>query len=354
MRIAQFIKSAALLIGIFLFGLVPSSNAQFSMPMPPHYFLFTSVTRGYWFIAPAKFTITGLRVPPEAGTGTQNIQVFKLNSALVIYPDTGTNFTNLAYIKGAPNGVIQNVDITIYAGDTIGIFGTAGQSGSYSTSIATPYNSTILGHNVPLYRIIYQGNIDVNAAPNYSIEISGNNIGRIQLYYTCLTPSADSIVAEQISPCLFNFKLANTKNADSYRWDFGDGTPRSSVPTPAHAYSSSGSYAVKAVLRNDCDSTVLLKAVYCNATGIDKNQLDNETIKLYPNPASNVLTIKSENAIMLKEVIIYNLLGQKVYETEVQNQHQYSINITHMPSGIYSVYIKTDKDVVIRKVEVLK
>ena len=351
MKTIQLFKPTVLLMCIFLFCDAPSSTAQNMLTLPPHISVYSSNVRGYWFVAPINFTITGLKVPTEAGTGTQSIQVFKINGAAVVYPSTGTNFTNLTYIKGAPNGVVQNVNIAISAGDTIGIFGQAGQSISYS-GMVTPYTSSISGNTVMLNRIIFQGNIDATSAINYSLE--SGNIGRVEMYYTCIAPSADNIVAEQVSPCLFNFNLTNSQLVSSYQWDFGDGTPRASGSTTAHAYSASGSYVVKAILKNDCDSTIVLKAITCSTTDIDEYKIDKDAVELYPNPASNVLTIKSENAIMLKEVIIYNLLGQKVYKGNADNRNQYSINIAHLPSGIYSVYIKTDKEVMIRKLEVLK
>lgn len=350
MKTIQFFKSNLILLGIFLFGGLSVLNAQSSLTLPPHASVYSYNVRGYWFTAPRDFIITGLRVPSEAGSGTQNIQVIKITGTPVEYSATGTNFTTVSYIKGAPNGVIQTVNISVSAGDQIGVLGEAETNTSYSGAV-TPYASSIFGMPITIGRLIHQDHIDVNEAPNYSIEASGQ-IGRVELYYSCNSPSADNIVADQMSSCVFNFSLTNAQNATSYKWDFGDGAPMASGSATAHAYSASGSYVVKAIMVNDCDSTTILKAVTCTATGIENTQLAKEGIKLYPNPAVNVVTIKSENDLNLKEIIIYNLLGQKVYQAIVQNKNQYTLNVAQLPSGIYSVYIQTNKETIIKKLEI--
>src|SRR5690606_13719117 len=62
-----------------------------------------------------------------------------------------TNFTTLTYINGAPNGVIQSVNIQVAAGDTIGILGTAGTANSYTSSAV--HTSTIAGFTVNINRL---------------------------------------------------------------------------------------------------------------------------------------------------------------------------------------------------------
>src|SRR5690554_1806443 len=46
--------------------------SQTMMPLPNFGNTYTGNVRGYWFTAPAPFIITGVRVPADAGTGTQN------------------------------------------------------------------------------------------------------------------------------------------------------------------------------------------------------------------------------------------------------------------------------------------
>ena len=154
---------------------------QTMMPLPPHASVYTGNVRGYWFTAPVNFTITGLRVSPQAGTGLQYIHVFKINDPVpVVYAANSSNFTTLAYIQGATNNVIQTVNINVVAGDKIAIMGQAGNANSYGT-IAGP--TTIAGNNVTLARILYQGTLASGPAPNYSTEPASSSISRVEMYY---------------------------------------------------------------------------------------------------------------------------------------------------------------------------
>ncbi len=339
-------------LSFLLFGSLQKSMAQTLLPIPDHFTIYNTGVRGYWFTAPTDFVITGLKVPSEAGTGTQNIQIFSIEGVPSEYPQSESNFTNLAYIKGAPNGVIQNVNINVTAGTKIGIFGAAGTNTSYSWSV-TPYITTIGVHSVELKRLLYQGDIDVNSAPNYSVESSGP-LGRIEMYYTCIKPTADAIITDEVSPCLFNFSVDNAQNADSYAWDFGDGSPIATGTTTVHSYAASGSYIVKAILINDCDSTTVLKAVACATTGIDENYKASDHIQLYPNPVTDILTIKSKNNLGIKSIAIINIIGQQVFQATVQNNEEQTFNVAHLASGIYAVHIETDQGLLIKKLEIVK
>lgn len=165
------------------------------IPLPPHSTVYTGSVRGYWFIAPTNFTIVGLRVSADAGTGNQFIHLMKINDPTpVLYPTASTNFTTLAYINNATYNVIQPVNIPVTTGDIIGVLGQSGTgiSNSYSAS-ATPFSATIGSFTIQLNRLLYQGGIQVSAAPNYSTEGAGTPISRVEIWYTtgppCPTPS---------------------------------------------------------------------------------------------------------------------------------------------------------------------
>jgi hypothetical protein len=179
---------------VFITG-APLLYAQTMMPLPAQNTTYSGYVRGFWFIAPMDFTITGLRVPASAGPGDQSIQVMKIGSGgVAVYPTMGTNFTTLYYTNSGANNVIQSVNIAVSTGDTIGILGQAGTSTSYS--VTTPFSSSIGGMSVDLHRFLYQGPINASQAPEYSSEAS-STIGRIEVYYIIAPPDnagIDSLV----------------------------------------------------------------------------------------------------------------------------------------------------------------
>jgi hypothetical protein len=181
------------LLAILLTAMAADTFAQTLMPLPPHSSVYSGSARGYWFTAPTNFTIVGLRVPSQAGTGAQYIHVMKCNDPLpVAFTSQSSNFNTLTYISGATNGVIQTVNINVSMGDVIGILGTAGTGNSYATG---GYNTTINGFPIKLTRFGYQGNINTGPAPSYWGEALNNtgSISRVEMYYTvgppCTMPS---------------------------------------------------------------------------------------------------------------------------------------------------------------------
>jgi len=58
-------------------------------------------------------------------------------------------------------------------------------------------------------------------------------------------------------------------------------------------------------------------------------------VKLYPNPAKYHFNIESD--IFINEIQIYNLIGQKVYQSRVSTKNSRKINISELPAGVYFV-----------------
>ncbi|RYM33813.1 T9SS type A sorting domain-containing protein [Brumimicrobium glaciale] len=210
---------------LLVFATHAQTTAQTMMPLPNFGNTYSGSVRGYWFTAPTSFIITGVRVPADAGPGTQNIHIMKINDATpVTYATSSTNFTTLSYIQGAPNNVIQSVNILVNQGDIIGILGQAGTSNSYSVT-GGPYPSTILGQSLTLNRLIYQGNITAGPAPNYSWEPGSGAISRVEMYYTspapCTgTPSGGTAIAPSLACGAFGLSLSGSTPAAgiTYQW----------------------------------------------------------------------------------------------------------------------------------------
>jgi len=84
MKRNYFTKLILIINTIFIFH----SNvllSQTQMPLPAHSSVYGGIyARGYWFVAPCNFTIVGLKVAPEAGTGLQYIHVMKCTGTFPI------------------------------------------------------------------------------------------------------------------------------------------------------------------------------------------------------------------------------------------------------------------------------
>lgn len=160
--------------------------SQTMMALPAYGSTYTAAqTRGYWFQAPTSFTITGLRVPTDVGTGDQWMQVIRTTTAPPAY-SASTTGTTLAYIQGVAGTSTVSVSISVTTGDFICILGgRAASSTTLSMSYATPagpYNTTIAGQAVTITRLVYQASIQGGAAGAISSESSGS-LARVEMYY---------------------------------------------------------------------------------------------------------------------------------------------------------------------------
>ena len=72
-----------------------------------------------------------------------------------------------------------------------------------------------------------------------------------------------------------------------------------------------------------------------------------EAIQLYPNPANTDVTIKIPLGKDISAIEIYNLLGKKIPTSSFRNN---ILNVSHLSSGVYLLYIGIDTQTVIKKV----
>ena len=130
--------------------------------MPEHAGSFTGFTRGYYFVAPVDFQITGVRVLQAPGNNNsyQNWAIVRFNNAQPPpqFTNTTNNFEQLAAGFNKPSNELSGVAVDVQAGDVIGIYGnTTASAGaifgvnsySSSTTIAT---TEIMGHTINLIR----------------------------------------------------------------------------------------------------------------------------------------------------------------------------------------------------------
>jgi PKD repeat protein len=112
--------------------------------------------------------------------------------------------------------------------------------------------------------------------------------------------------------------------------------------------SSSGKYECKVINPNsDCplDTTSSLIEYNCSGVGIDEPFP--QTQKLYPNPASSVITIEFLTSPASETILIYNITGQLI-RSVVANKKHTEINISDLPAGIYYVRFKNMNHVALK------
>ncbi|MGB0175520.1 MAG: LamG domain-containing protein, partial [Owenweeksia sp.] len=238
-------KKAVLSLVFILNSLTHWSMAQTMMPIPSQNGDYAG-TRGYWFIAPTNFIITGLRVPTDASNNAQSIEVLKLHSVANV---DHSNFTSLAYFQNVNNTNVIATNIVVQSGDTIAILGTRGTITSYGPG---NYASNIGGKPITLYRINSSNGHLSNGQVSVVRPFANFQIGRIEMYY-----------------------VENTNTWDGISWSKGSSPDNSQI-----------------VILNSSTSPGSFEALDLNMdAGIDLNLLSTDTVKI----AGNINGIASTN-----------------------------------------------------------
>jgi hypothetical protein len=167
------------------------------MGLPAHGSNFSGSTRGFWFVAPSDFIITGLRVPTDANSGDQSIEIVKFNTAPTEYPALTNDFNVLGLYQNVANTNIITTFIPVTMNDTIGIFGIRGGISSYANG---PYTTSINGTALDITRLGFQDDLNTVAAYDVFTELTGN-ISRTEMYYSFLDPAPRTSATVTVTTC---------------------------------------------------------------------------------------------------------------------------------------------------------
>ncbi|MBT3934018.1 MAG: PKD domain-containing protein [Bacteroidetes bacterium] len=132
----------------------------------------------------------------------------------------------------------------------------------------------------------------------------------------------------------------NTGSIVDYYWDFGDGKfAYNRNTTHNYYYQAIFDVSLTVTANNGCFDTEL-KENFINLNLIGVREKDNiPTIKLYPNPSSADIQLVTD--FKMKEIIIYNSLGELIEKKEIMD---YRFTIQKPGKGLYYFKIMDVKD----------
>jgi len=233
---------------------------------------------------------------------------------------------------GPDTTICDGVELTLDAGDQ-------GVAYYWSTGATTPAITVDLPG---AYVVIVTNNQDCTVADTINVMVNGE------------MPSIDAILVTSTGPYTFLFDVYNPQGSiQEYAWDFGDGTPLSYSLNPVHSYDTAGNFAVTLTL-STTDCGLLHYYTSIHIVGIDDVIIDDQTLKIYPNPAKETITIENNGDRSMEELFVINTLGQVIHTEKFNNPHLHTLDLSGYANGLYSIRIKTNRGFVIRKFEVLK
>jgi len=132
----------------------------------------------------------------------------------------------------------------------------------------------------------------------------------------------------------FNGTILSTTGIGTYQWFF-NGNPagtNSNTFTPT----TNGTYTLQITDALGCNR--LSAAFVITTTGINEIAGENG-INIYPNPAKGEFTITLNAALLNAQVVIFNVLGENVFEINISNELKTEINLKNISAGMYFVKV---------------
>lgn len=134
--------------------------------------------------------------------------------------------------------------------------------------------------------------------------------------------------------------LSAVANAQAtYQWlNCTTNQPIPGANQATYTASANGSYAV-IVTVNGCADTSLCRTVSGLST---QNIVNDKLANVYPNPASNEVTISWTNTQVPTDLRIHNMAGQLMYQTGGITENKHRVDINNWAAGIYFITLEQD------------
>lgn len=141
---------------------------------------------------------------------------------------------------------------------------------------------------------------------------------------------------------------------ETWSWDFGDGSPRSSERHPRHTYAHNGTYTVCLTVSNENSSNTTCRTLTIGPSGTgDTGPAVTAVISLLPNPVEDYLLVTLGEYIPEHgQMVLYDISGRPVHTQRIY-YGQNNVDMTQLASGIY-VWKVMDGQVEIQSGKVVK
>ncbi len=149
--------------------------------------------------------------------------------------------------------------------------------------------------------------------------------------------SADFIITNNEPEVVLTNTTVNADSLTLYEWNMGDGT-FFSTENVSHTYAVNGSYTITLVATGPCGSDTTTQTVMVASVGLE--DFLNENVQVYPNPADNVINVKS--GIKITAIKLSDVLGREVTYENIDDT-SYSFSVLNYLEGAYLMRVITEK-----------
>lgn len=151
-------------------------------------------------------------------------------------------------------------------------------------------------------------------------------------------PAVNGIISTWLSNGTYEFRADNPQNVSDYLWSFGDGSS-STDSVATHHYNRDGDFTVSLTVSNDCGSNSA-STVVSYALGVDRLSAGLGSYTLFPNPAKEQVTLMAEGLQNhIQKLEVFNVLGQKVWEVDLNKAVEYQLSVGNFANGLYQIRV---------------
>lgn len=195
--------------------------------------------------------------------------------------------------------------------------------------------------------------ITVNTSGNYIVSATyGSGCTGTAAQQVTVTPQP---TASFTYTNVFNaYTFTNTStNGTSWLWNFGD-LGSSTLQNPTHTYATSGTYIVTLYVYNGACVDSTTQTIVLTNTGLNPIAA-NANLSIYPNPVNDnvVISLATYSATGIWNIKMYDMIGNLLVTDRiivVSGTNQKNLNLSKLPSGIYTLILENQGNKIIRKV----
>lgn len=175
----------------------------------------------------------------------------------------------------------------------------------------------------------------------------------------------DTLITVNISPeATFNYKVTSdiveifntSKDADSFSWDFGDGTKSEEKHPAPHRYGRNGNYIITLLAQNSSCSAATERQASVFFTSTSDIEAE-KYIKIHPNPIQERAFVEFQNGfwgeIGYESPLKLNILnpdGRIVKSIPVTQETIQEIDMTGLVQGVYILQFLNEKHTIVKKI----
>jgi len=279
------------------------------------------------------------------------------------------------YAQGAANRTIRLLNEAGQDLQTVTVFVPAGPSRvalNFDIPVAGKYRLGNVSQN------LYRNNTGANYPYNvdgllsiYSSNATGDNELNFYYYFydwevqepTCLSETA--VVSLTIAPgplagftaesdnLVVNFTDNSTGDPTSWTWNFGDGSPVSTLQNPAYSYAATGTYTVELTVSNGNCSSTYRQEIAVGITGTNDPE-EAYGLNVYPNPAGDAVNIEFLETVSGPTGLEVRDAAGRLVLWQTLSDRRTSVNTKALAAGVYQFRVRGDAGATVRMVAIVR